>query len=88
MRCRTGMQASSAGGGCSCRAVSSPSLEVNKSLVRVLLRGCEDLQEKQASTWMSNNGHPSCFNTLAPAHWGPLFSKAVGSLPSNYFWTY
>ena len=27
-------------------------------------------------------------NALAPARWGPLFSKAAGSLPGNYFWTY
>lgn len=74
--------------GAAYRAVNSLSLEVSKSQVRVLLTGRGDLQEKRASTWMSNNAHPFCFNTLAPARWGPLFSKAVGSLPGNYFWTY
>lgn len=37
--------------------VSSLSLEVSKSLVKVLLRGCGHQQEKRASTWMSNNAH-------------------------------
>lgn len=69
--------------------VSSLSLEVSKSLVKVLLRGCGHQQEKWASTWMSNNAHSfPPLNALAPARWGPLFSKAAGSLPGNYFWTY
>lgn len=69
-------------------AVSSLSSEVSKPLVGAQPGKCRHLLEKWASTPVSMMPNLPFLNSLAPAHWGPLFSKAASSVRGNYFWTY